>query len=66
MKEYFDKNEKEKKLMMHKLSKLKQEFSRSVVKIPSDIPPYLTPSFVKDENNEKFAKLRYLRKKAEK
>ena len=64
MKEYFATNEKEKKLLLHKLNKLSREYNRSIVKIPGEIPPYLTPSFLKDNKNDKFAKLRFMRKKS--
>lgn len=55
MKEYFEQNEKEKKLLLHKLNKLCKKFEKTKVKILSDIPSYLEPSIVKEE--EQMSKL---------
>lgn len=43
MKEYFEKNEKERKLLVHKLNQLCKLYEKTKVKILSDIPSYLIP-----------------------
>ncbi len=66
MKEYFQTHQNEHSLLVHKLNKLIKEFNRNKVKVSSNIPAYLEPSFVKEEQtNQKFGRLKYMRKKAD-
>lgn len=49
MKEYFNNHSNERELLLTKYSKLIRENKRNTVKLPQEIPDYLTPSFVKRE-----------------
>ena len=57
MKQYFETNQQEHKLLLHKLNKLCRDFNKTNVKIASTIPPYLMPSFVKEEERKSNKKI---------
>ena len=65
MKDYFKDNKNEKNLLLHKLNELSKDYNKQKVNVSSHIPPYLEPSFLKEEN-EKLSKLNFMRKKASK
>lgn len=65
MKNYFKTKQNEKNLLLHKLNELSKDYNKHKVNVSSNIPPYLEPSFLKEEN-EKLSKLNFMRKKASK
>ena len=66
MKKYFIEHPKERDLLLAKLQKLTKEFKKYEIKLPSEVPSYLTPSFLKAERKSKANKLDYILKRSKK
>lgn len=66
MKAYFVDHQSERDLLLSKLNKMVKQFKKHEVKLPSDVPSYLTPSFLKAERKTKVNKLDYILKRSKK
>lgn len=66
MKAYFVDHQNERDLLLAKLNKMMKQFKKNEVKLPVEVPSYLTPSFLQAERKSKANKLDYILKRSKK